>query len=99
MSLAASSPTHRTPPGPLRLRRLALGLTQSDVARAAGLSREQIVRLEASRCDPHWRTVKALVGVLGADADQLFPINSEAPAVTPGPRAKSASGVAAHGAA
>ncbi len=77
MPLAASSRTPRTTPGALRLRRLALGLTQADVAAAAGLSREQVVRLEAGTCDPRWRTVTALADALGAEATALFPHNEQ----------------------
>ncbi|HUR86324.1 MAG TPA: helix-turn-helix transcriptional regulator [Solirubrobacteraceae bacterium] len=80
MSLAESCQSLRTPPSPLRLRRLALGLRQVDVAELAGLSREQIVRLEAGDCTPGWGTVQRLAAALQASPEVLFPLNDEAPA-------------------
>jgi len=79
MSLPASSSALRTPPGPLRLRRLALGLRQSDVAELAGLSREQIVRLEGGSCIPRLDTAQRLAAVLGCDPAIIFPVNDERP--------------------
>lgn len=46
------------------------------MATLSGLSREQIIRLEAGACDPHWRTVVALASALRADPIGLFPLNS-----------------------
>ncbi len=61
----------RTPPGPLRLRRLTLGATQEQIAERAGISRE-LVRLEAHRCSPSLRTALALGEALNADPLSLF---------------------------
>jgi len=74
-------------PGPLRLRRLALGLKQSEVAHLAGVSREQVIRLEAGTCDPHWRTAVALAAALESEPAELFPLkapNEKRPAGRPG---------------
>jgi len=87
MSPRESSTTRWTaPPGPLRLRRLTLGLKQVEVAALAGLSREQLIRLEAGTSSPGWRTAQRLAAALDCNAEELFPITSEAPAGGPTPR-------------
>lgn len=43
------------------------------MAAAAGVSREQIIRLEAGSSMPMWRTVIALADALGAEPMELFP--------------------------
>ena len=68
---------HRNPPGPLRLRRLTLGLTQADVAARAGISRDQVVRLEAGLSSPTWRTAVALAAALDRSPLELFPVSDE----------------------
>ena len=67
----------RTPPGGLRLRRLTLGLTQSDLAARSGVARNQITRLEGGQCEPLWRTVCLLAAALDADPAELFPPTHE----------------------
>ncbi len=94
MPHAESSPTHRTPPRPLRLRRLTLGLRQADVAELAGVSREQVVRLEAGACSPTWATVQRLAAVLAADPVALFPPDEKRPAGEPGASTTLAGGAA-----
>lgn len=89
MTHGASYPPPRSAPGPLRLRRLALGLRQSDVALLAGCSREQIVRLEAGDCVSNLRTAAALAQALNADLVELFPSTTETP-LAAGPRERSA---------
>jgi DNA-binding XRE family transcriptional regulator len=66
----------RMPPGPLRLRRLELGLTQRDLAGLAGVSHWQIMRLEARTCSPMLSTALALAGALRADLADVFPETS-----------------------
>lgn len=83
MSHPASWPSHRSPPSPLRLRRLTLGLTQAEVADEARRSREQIGRLEAGTCVPTWPTVQRLSTVLRAAPDELFPLESVAALIDP----------------
>jgi DNA-binding XRE family transcriptional regulator len=68
------------PPGPLRLRRLELGLRQEDVAQIAGLARETIVRLEAGTAEPSWRTATKLARALDCQPDRIFPFDDESPA-------------------
>jgi DNA-binding XRE family transcriptional regulator len=63
----------RMPPSPLRLRRLSLGLTVADVARAAGLNRQWVTVLEKDGASPRWRTALALAEVLGCDPRDIFP--------------------------
>lgn len=82
--LAESNTIRRTPPGPLRLRRLALGLTQADVAELAGVSREQVIRLEAGACDPRLSTASALAGALCVDLADVFPVREKRPVGEPG---------------
>ncbi len=60
-------------PGSLRLRRLTIGATQEEIAERAGISREQLVRLEAQACAPSLRTALALAEALDADLLTLFP--------------------------
>jgi transcriptional regulator with XRE-family HTH domain len=72
----------RTPPGPLRLRRLTLGLTQGELALLSGVSREQIVRLEASTCNPTWRTVTRLASALSCSPAALFPSDTSSASAT-----------------
>jgi transcriptional regulator with XRE-family HTH domain len=71
-------------PSPLRLRRLSLGLTQAELAEAAGLSREQVARLEVGESEPRLSTIKRLAGALGCDPALIFPLNDDDPASTPG---------------
>lgn len=73
MSHSAAYLPPGNPPSPLRMRRLALGYRQIDVATLAGRSREQIRRLEAGECEPGWRTVQALAVALCCTSDELFP--------------------------
>jgi len=67
----------RTPPTPLRLRRLTLGLRQVDLAELSGVSREQIVRLEVEECSPTLRTAGKLANALRCDLTEIFPLNDE----------------------
>jgi transcriptional regulator with XRE-family HTH domain len=62
-----------TPPSPLRLRRLSLGLTVQDVAGAAGLNRQWLTVLERGGAYPRWRTALALAEVLDCDPLEIFP--------------------------
>ena len=67
------------------MRRLSLGLRQVDVARLAGLSREQIGKLELGHVtDPHHSTVTALAAALRCQPAEIFPLNDGGPVATPG---------------
>lgn len=57
----------------LRLYRTAVRLTQMDLAAQAGVSRQAIAMIEASRCTPHPLTRAAISRVLGVPEDRLFP--------------------------
>jgi transcriptional regulator with XRE-family HTH domain len=72
VAAAPAVPPHRTAPGPLRLRRLELGLRQEDVAEAAGLNRVTVARLESGASAPSWATAAALAAALDADPAALF---------------------------
>lgn len=71
----------------MRERRLALGLTQADVAARSGLSQEAISRLESGRIRGLMQpTQDALAGALGVAAEWLRG-GDEAPAAEGGARA------------
>jgi len=78
-------------PRPLRARRQALGLTQLEVASRAGISRNQVSRLEVEAHGPRLSTLRALARALDCDPAAIFslhgPVNDEGPGWTqPGPR-------------
>jgi DNA-binding XRE family transcriptional regulator len=60
-------------PSALRLRRLTLGLRQADLADRAGISREQVVRLELKHCEPTWGTAHSVAAALASKPEDLFP--------------------------
>ncbi len=68
---------HPKRPGPLRLARLTAGLTQSELADLAGVSRNQLVRLETQLVHPHRATMRVLAHALGQEVGQLFPSNDD----------------------
>lgn len=71
---------HARIPSPLRLRRLILGMTQAELGKAAGVSREGVLNLEAERCRPRPATADRLAQALKCPADVLFPENDKRPA-------------------
>jgi putative molybdopterin biosynthesis protein len=77
---------HR-PPAPdragarLRLARLAHGLSQQDLARAAGVSRQAIAGFESGQWDPSLRVALALAEALAATVEDLFGPGPGAPAL------------------
>lgn len=75
-------------PRPLRMRRLALGLTQLEVASRAGISRNQVARLEVETHGPRLSTIRALARALDCDPAAIFslhgPANDERLAARPG---------------
>lgn len=82
-----ASPTSSCPPGrtpsPLRLRRLSRGLTQTELAVAAGIPREQLGKIEAGRVDPHLSTIRGIAAALAVDAADLVKEESPAKATSP----------------
>lgn len=76
-------------PRPLRMRRLALGLTQLEVASRAGISRNQVSRLEVETHGPRLSTIRALARALDCDPGAIFSLhgpNDEGPGGrNPGP--------------
>ncbi len=58
--------------------RLAAGLTQSELADAAGVSRDAVGAAESGRHDPHVSTLRALAAALGCRVDDL--LNDDRPA-------------------
>jgi DNA-binding XRE family transcriptional regulator len=73
---------------PLRLFRVAAGLTQAELAERSGIARITVGALERGENSPHLATARRLAGVLGCSAEQLFP-NDDDPASTPGRREES----------
>ena len=55
---------HIPTPEEIRARRLALGLTQTDLARKAGISQSMIARIESGSVDPRVSTLGRIVTVL-----------------------------------
>lgn len=56
----------------LRLARVARGLTQQDLATAAGVSRQAISGVEAGRFDPSLDVALAVADVIGVSVEELF---------------------------
>jgi transcriptional regulator with XRE-family HTH domain len=78
-AIAQDSQPRRMPPSALRLRRLALGLRQEDVACAVGMTRQWVAILEAGRAVPSWPTAHAIADYLGSDPRELFPTPQNKP--------------------
>ena len=53
-------------PAELRRKRIGLGLTQAELARAAGVSQGLIARIESGKIDPRLSTLRKIVGVIEA---------------------------------
>jgi predicted transcriptional regulator len=58
-------PLHVPLPAELRALRRRLGLTQAEVARAAGVSQPLVARMESGAVDPRASTLRAVVEALG----------------------------------
>lgn len=61
------------PPSPLRLRRLTLGLTQQEVADAAGMNRQWLGVLEREEARPYLETAYDIAATLGCKVEDIFP--------------------------
>lgn len=59
----------------LRLARLSRGLSQQDLARLAGVTRQAIAGIEAGRWDPSLRVAIALAGALDERVEELFAVD------------------------
>lgn len=77
----------------VRARREACGLTRQELAQLADCSIAHLADLERGRAPKRSKVLKRVLRVLDDGST-----HSEAPAVTPGPREKSAVEAAAHGA-
>lgn len=64
---------------PLEIARRARGLSQRDLARLAGVSRETISLIERGEL-PRVRTAHAIARALGEALDVLLPVNDDSPA-------------------
>ncbi|HUY61875.1 MAG TPA: substrate-binding domain-containing protein [Candidatus Dormibacteraeota bacterium] len=58
--------------GRLRLARLAHGLSQEQLARVAGVTRQAVAGIETGRWDPSLRVALRLAGALGVGVEALF---------------------------
>lgn len=65
----------RKPPSPLALRRIALGLDQTDVAALTDLAAVTISRLENGHHRPTRVTQRALAAALECEIGDIFPDN------------------------
>lgn len=64
---------------PLRVHRVASGLTQAELAKAAGVAPETISNAERGRHRPRGLTARALAAALGCQPEELFAANDERP--------------------
>jgi len=69
----------------LRLARQALGFSQQQLARMAGVSRQAVSAVEAGHSDPSLRVALALARALGVTAEDLFGPGNTPPPVTARP--------------
>lgn len=65
----------------LRLTRLARGLSQGDLARTAGVTRQAISGIESGRWSPSLDVALSLAGALDSTVEELFGSAAEAPPV------------------
>ena len=65
----------------LRLTRLARGLSQGDLARTAGVTRQAISGIESGRWSPSLEVALALATALDSTVEELFGAPSDAPSV------------------
>ncbi len=56
----------------IKERRLAAGLTQEELGRLGGVSRQTIISLEGGRYDPSLELAFKLGAILGARIEELF---------------------------
>ena len=56
----------------IREMRTAAGLTQEDLGRKAGVSRQTIISIEGGRYDPSLALAMKLAGLLGSTVENLF---------------------------
>jgi putative transcriptional regulator len=71
---------------PLEIARRARGLSQVDLARLAGVSRETVSLIERGEL-PRMSTALSIARALGVEFGAVFPVkNDETPAATPGLR-------------
>lgn len=82
-----TSPDRAAPPAPTRHvgrriadHRVALGLTQSELAARVAISRVALSNLESGRSDPGERTVTLLAGIFGMEPHELVAGTSYPPA-------------------
>lgn len=69
---------------PLRVYRVAAGLSMRELADAAGVSELTIWRLEAGKSKPNPATATVISQALDVSAEQLFPPAQSAPNGQPG---------------
>lgn len=75
------SDTRRQSDDRLRLTRLARGLSQGDLARAAGVTRQAISGIESGRWSPSLDVALAVARALDSSVEQLFGAAAESPPV------------------
>ena len=58
--------------GRLREQRVQRFMTQEELARAAGISLRQLVRIERNEVEPRFSTMRKIAGALGVEPSQLL---------------------------
>jgi transcriptional regulator with XRE-family HTH domain len=56
----------------VRDRRVQRLMTQEELARAAGISLRQLVRIERNAVEPRFSTIRKLAGALGVEPSELL---------------------------
>jgi transcriptional regulator with XRE-family HTH domain len=56
----------------VRKRRVGKFMTQEELARAAGISLRQLVRIESNEVEPRFSTIRKLAGALGVEPSELL---------------------------
>jgi DNA-binding XRE family transcriptional regulator len=79
----SSVTTEKNFAGKLQQLRAAAGLSQYELAKRAGVTRQTLSRLEMGDSEPSWTTVQMLALALGVDCTALADPNLQAPAAEP----------------
>ena len=70
---------NRQKAAPYKERRMALGLSQKQLAEKAGVGVATIVSMETGRCPPTWETCQKVRRVLGMPEEQFYSIREKVP--------------------
>jgi transcriptional regulator with XRE-family HTH domain len=63
----------------LRQQRVRRFMTQEELARVAGISLRQLVRIERNQVEPRFSTIRKLAGAFGVEPSDLLDSESSSP--------------------